>query len=51
MLSRLEQLREESELENISIETSKTEKQREWRLKDKAINQKWAEYSRSVRQQ
>ena len=37
LISRLEQLRKESELENISIETSKTEKQREQRLKDKAI--------------
>ena len=37
LISRLEQLRKESEVENISIETSKTEKQREQRLKDKAI--------------
>lgn len=33
LISRLEQLRKESELENISIETSKTEKQRDHRLK------------------
>ena len=40
LISRLEQPRKESELENVSIETSKTEKQREQRLKDKANNQK-----------
>lgn len=51
LISRLEQLRKESELANISTESSKTEKQGAQRLKDKANNQKWAEDSRSVRQQ
>lgn len=40
LVSRLEQLRKESELANISIESSKTEKQGAQRLKDKANNQK-----------